>query len=137
MGTLEHGEQNVALAILERIAKELSIKPGELVKEADQEVGVSHRRRSLLPIIANLHHFKKQLKENPAHQQVMAGIHVRNGPGAIRTRDLLLRRRGHITSKSGKLLSFLDGARDHAGLSCSRCRRLPEYLESKLESSFC
>jgi hypothetical protein len=59
MGTLEHGEQNVALAILERVAKELSIKPGELVKEADQEVGVSHRRRLLLPIIANLHHFKK------------------------------------------------------------------------------
>jgi hypothetical protein len=53
---------------------------------------------------------------------------------ARRTRDLLLRRRGHITSKSGKLLSFLDGARDHAGLSCLSCRPLPGYLESKLES---
>jgi len=60
---------------------------------------------------------------------------IPNGPGAIRTRDLLLRRRGPITSKFDKLLSFLDGARDHAGLSCLNCRLLPGYLESKLESS--
>ena len=37
MGAVERGEQNISLSNVERIAKGLSLKPWELLKEADQE----------------------------------------------------------------------------------------------------
>jgi transcriptional regulator with XRE-family HTH domain len=39
MGALERGEQNVSLAILDRVAKGLGLKPWELLRDADHESG--------------------------------------------------------------------------------------------------
>ncbi len=48
MGAIERGEKNVTIKIVWKIATALACRPSDLIKKAENTVGVAKRRRSIV-----------------------------------------------------------------------------------------